>query len=402
MNRLDDARPVPVHLESAPNDGDVCVDSSNDEWSLKLDGTPPVGRPKELDTIWSSLMRPLPSIVVIEGGPGSGKTTLALQTGQRFEKDLGGPVWLVEARRPSSPLLSIIASYEWMPSPSLLIVDALDELRDPKPIFKLLRSLLERHPALRILATSRFSYRPAPYTLVRIGPLHDSQAKELLEKLTQSGEAPPKALIALAEGNPLILQMIGDLARGTEQSYASLLQSLTSFHRPGLLGPDGHPIGSRGAARRRLISDVREVSAGLLWSVRRDPDLVFSLTPRQFESVAAELFTELGYEVTLTPASKDGGKDLYVARNDVLGSLMYYVECKRYAPDRPVGVALVNALTGVVERGRATAGLLMTTSRFTSGARAAQREFKHRLSLRDYSDFKAMLDRLTPVEKPGR
>lgn len=79
-----------------------------------------------------------------------------------------------------------------------------------------------------------------------------------------------------------------------------------------------------------------------------------------------------------------------------MGSFLYFVECKQYAADRPVGIGLVNALVGVVERGKATAGLLMTTSRFTSGARAVERELSARLSLKDYGNFKAYLEKVVP------
>lgn len=118
-----------------------------------------------------------------------------------------------------------------------------------------------------------------------------------------------------------------------------------------------------------------------------------SISPRRFEEAAAKLFGQLGYKVELTPASKDGGKDLYIAKKDDLGSFLYYVECKRYAPDRSVGVGLVRSLYGVVEEGRATAGLLLTTSQFTANARSFQNKLEHRLTLSDYTDFKAWLRR---------
>ena len=62
-----------------------------------------------------------------------------------------------------------------------------------------------------------------------------------------------------------------------------------------------------------------------------------------------------GYDVELTPQTRDGGKDIYAARRDDLGTFLYIVECKRYAPDNPVGVEVIRALHGVADIDRVTA-----------------------------------------------
>jgi len=86
----------------------------------------------------------------------------------------------------------------------------------------------------------------------------------------------------------------------------------------------------------------------------------------------------------LTPASRDGGKDIYIATKDSLGSFLYLVECKRYAPDRPVGVGFIRQLYGTVQAERATAGILATTSFFTRGAKDFQSKVEFQISLQDY------------------
>ena len=114
------------------------------------------------------------------------------------------------------------------------------------------------------------------------------------------------------------------------------------------------------------------------------PNLLYSLSPRGFEEVVAELLGRLGYEITLTPASRDGGKDIYAAKKDHLGTFLYVVECKKYAPDRRVGVGLVRQLNGVVQAEQATAGILATTAFFTRGALQFQETIASQLSLKDY------------------
>ena len=78
------------------------------------------------------------------------------------------------------------------------------------------------------------------------------------------------------------------------------------------------------------------------------------------------------------------------------GRYLCLVECKRYCPDRPVGVSLVRSLLGVVKAKRVTQGLLVTTSRFTRDAREFAEQVPHQLSLREYFD---LLDWLNAVRR---
>lgn len=90
-----------------------------------------------------------------------------------------------------------------------------------------------------------------------------------------------------------------------------------------------------------------------------------------------------GYSVELTPVSKDGGFDIYVAKKETLGSFLYLVECKRFVPPNRVGVHLIRSLHGVVEKLRANAGMMVTTSFFTSGAQEYANELNYTLHLHD-------------------
>lgn len=96
------------------------------------------------------------------------------------------------------------------------------------------------------------------------------------------------------------------------------------------------------------------MSEALLRAVGQEPDLVHALTPREFDELAAELFQRQGYKFTITPQTRDGGKDLYLAKADSFGSFLDIVECKRYAPDNPVDVGVFRALYGVAQHERVT------------------------------------------------
>lgn len=166
---------------------------------------------------------------------------------------------------------------------------------------------------------------------------------------------------------------------------------IRDFRYPGILGPDGLPMTQETLRASRIITDVISANEAILTMVQNDPSSVYGLSPRQFEELVAELLHQQGYEVALTPPSRDGGFDMYAARKDGLGEFMYLVECKRYSQERPVGVDIVRALYGVVEKQEASAGVLVTTSRFTKGAAEFQRSVRHRLSLRDYLDLQEWL-----------
>lgn len=107
--------------------------------------------------------------------------------------------------------------------------------------------------------------------------------------------------------------------------------------------------------------------------VLRRPESMLDMTARDFEVFVASLVDQLGFEeVTLTPSSNDGGRDVIATKRMHGLSILFAFECKRYGPDHTVGPAVVRALLGtIVQRStRSTMGVLVTTSRFTSGARS--------------------------------
>lgn len=127
----------------------------------------------------------------------------------------------------------------------------------------------------------------------------------------------------------------------------------------------------------------------IIVELQRRPEHLFSVDPQRFEELIAELLDRDGMEVQLTPRSSDGGKDIIARMDTPLGKHLYYVECKRYSRENPVGVQLVRQLYGVVSAAGATAGLLVTTSNFTKNAVAFTQStnVQNRLSLKDYGSI---------------
>jgi|GEM_PF-2999447 len=112
------------------------------------------------------------------------------------------------------------------------------------------------------------------------------------------------------------------------------------------------------------------------------------LPPRAFEELVAHLLERDGYTVELTPETRDGGRDILAYKNGVFANNLFLVECKRYAPQNPVGIGMVQRLYGVLQGERATAAALVTTSSFTRDAVRWSDPLGHQLTLRDFEFMK--------------
>lgn len=139
------------------------------------------------------------------------------------------------------------------------------------------------------------------------------------------------------------------------------------------------------AAPNRIVAvNCADLTSELVAELRQHPDRLWELGPRQFEEFVASLFRNNGFEVELTPPTRDGGVDLWVARKEPVGSQLYAVECKRYRSTRRVGVEVVRGVYGVVASKQATGGVVVTTSTFTKDAVTFAKPLEYRLALRDY------------------
>ena len=152
-----------------------------------------------------------------------------------------------------------------------------------------------------------------------------------------------------------------------------------------LLIPESSLLTPGGLSDARIT--ITEISDALLVEIAREPLLLYKLTPRRFEQLVAKIFEDLGYRATLTPETRDGGFDILLEASVASGRLLTLVECKRYAPNRPVRIEIVRNLYGVLSKANATQGLIVTTSWFTRDARSEQDAVQYRMGLRDFEDI---------------
>lgn len=96
----------------------------------------------------------------------------------------------------------------------------------------------------------------------------------------------------------------------------------------------------------------------------KNPEDLHKLNPRKFELLLDAIFRNAGYTTELGPGQGDGGVDLRLYSNDVIGEAVTLVQARRYAKTHPIRLEAVQALSAAVEDERANRGLFITMSRF--------------------------------------
>jgi Restriction endonuclease/Sigma-70, region 4 len=137
------------------------------------------------------------------------------------------------------------------------------------------------------------------------------------------------------------------------------------------------------------IVRIREFSKELITNLAKHPKYLYNIHHRDFERLIAHILETIGFEVQLTAPVRDGGCDIIAFSTDDLGiKTKYIVECKRYRPNRHVGVRLVRSLSAVKGTKRAHHAVLATTSYFTRDAIVfAQDPLVFGLHLKDFDEI---------------
>jgi len=125
-----------------------------------------------------------------------------------------------------------------------------------------------------------------------------------------------------------------------------------------------------------------------------NPEAWYQLRDDDFEFAMAEIYSKLGYNVERTQSTRDGGKDIIIRKPEILGDFIYYVECKKYAPKRHIGVGIVRNLVGTVNTDRVNGGILATTSFFTRDARkfVLDNKLDFQIKMHDYNKIQQLLN----------
>jgi hypothetical protein len=344
-------------------------------------------------------------IAFVQGGAGIGKTWLLIKAAEtlrrRFPRMFFARGSELANQDHSASMLRTMGPFKQ----PLLIVDGADEA--PAAVVEFLRRFQTRRDVFVLAASRRWEASERLATVIDRESFGSIRVEVLDFELTQTADLSrrilgvrPKRLEVEQlherfQGNPALMAAALHAIRSNSASWAEALGPGAPIETTGLFGPDGHPLSTRSREYQTIATDVRGVSLEVLHKLARRPEDLHLLSPRLFEEVMTEIFRRKGYEVTLTPASKDGGKDIYAVRKESGVTFLTLVECKHYAPDHKVGVELVRSLYGVVEEEKASAGILATTSSFTAGAHKFQRKVQFRIGLQDFVGLQNLLKEVT-------
>ena len=125
----------------------------------------------------------------------------------------------------------------------------------------------------------------------------------------------------------------------------------------------------------RIVSAITELSREAARIVAADPSELDNLEWRDLERMMAVVLDRLGFEAELTPAAKDGGKDIVLRLHDEEGpARTYIVELKHWRSGERVGVGKVRDFVQVVAREGHERGLFLATYGYAQDAFSALSE----------------------------
>ncbi|WP_295715795.1 restriction endonuclease [Mucilaginibacter sp.] len=341
------------------------------------------GRSAELEWLDSRLSRHSYSFtpMIITGAGGVGKTSLI-------------KYWLSTKRLTSTPYwLDLYANKEYSlddfvnqidkvrHGDSMIVVIDGSEAWTEEQHEQAVSKIFNYKAVSALIFTSRKQVKLRRYEQLNLGPMSDNESSDLLKKLLPdiSQESLLLEAVLATKGYPLAISLLSRLLQTEPDSINALLKKPLYELSNNILVPKNEIL----IAAPPIIITANKNLASLL---KKQPSDLHKLTPREFETLLAELLADMGWEVELTKQTRDGGTDILAYLNTDIGRLLCLVEAKHYRPDRKIGVDLVRTLYGTLCDAQANSAMLVTSSTFTADAREFQQKHKYQLTLRDYAD----------------
>lgn len=124
---------------------------------------------------------------------------------------------------------------------------------------------------------------------------------------------------------------------------------------------------------------------------KKNPEEIYKLSSRKFEELIASIIQDMGYDVELTQATRDGGRDIIATIRTGLGTFLTHIECKKYNPKNKVDVKIIREVTGVHHLRNADKSVIITSSYFTKSAIEEAQRAESYLTLHDFNNLRDML-----------
>ena len=138
------------------------------------------------------------------------------------------------------------------------------------------------------------------------------------------------------------------------------------------------------------LSDSTTIIRARYINYKHSKEIFWNLNPIDFEYLIAALFENMNYTVSVTKSSYDEGIDVNAEKNELGQKEKIVIQCKRYTK-QTIGVGDIRNLLGVVNDKKATKGILITTSKFSSESRKFEKN-NPSLELIDLSDLMKLLN----------
>ena len=270
---------------------------------------------------------------------------------------------------------------ERRPQEMLVVLDGAETLNDNQ-IEGAIRRIYNWKSVRGLLISSRRKLSIDRSESLHLRPLDLETASDLLQAASDISIDPDNLtkLATAVNGYPLALHFLANLIHNNEPSEIGRLLTGNFYDLSDFSQVPSSEIIS--VAKPAIIS----ASEALVRDLQKRPEDLLGISNRDFEKVVAELLTDMGWEVELTKATRDGGKDILAYMNTDIGQFLCLVETKRYRVDRKVGVDLVRNLYGTLCDYQANSAMMVTTSSFSPDAHEFQQRHQYQLSLRDYTD----------------
>ncbi|MGK8558252.1 restriction endonuclease [Nocardia gipuzkoensis] len=183
------------------------------------------------------------------------------------------------------------------------------------------------------------------------------------------------------ERRPTDVLVIRDLIRIAQEAEFDriILISPSGFTEEALKDAQEHPTGIELLGRNELqdlaraadaatpeiepkiVAVIRRVSEEFAKIVADCPEELDALEWRDLERMMKAVLDGLGFSAELTPASKDGGKDIILELQTEEGLKTYIVELKHWRSGKRVGETCVRDFVNVVARECREGGLFLST-----------------------------------------
>lgn len=114
-----------------------------------------------------------------------------------------------------------------------------------------------------------------------------------------------------------------------------------------------------------VFSVISNFTKQLISLIAKNPNNLMNLEWRDLERIIYEIFNEIGFKAILTPASKDGGKDV-ILECEIDGiPKSYIIEIKHWRSQQKVGQKAIQEFTKVIINEKRNKGLYLSTYGYT-------------------------------------